>query len=232
MKKIIGVCSLYDYEKKSIWMLPGYMNGIENAGGATIILPLTDDREVLISVLKNCSGVLLTGGQDVSPDFYGEKSIKECGETCKMRDKCEKIVLDYALENDIPVLGICRGIQFLNAYLGGTLYQDLDTQFKTETDHHMTPPYDRAVHNVDIVKDSPLYELLKKDRIGVNSYHHQAVKELAKPLTASAYSEDGLVEGVYMKDKKFVWAVQWHPEFSFESDEDSMKILSAFVSST
>ena len=232
MKKIIGVCSLYDYEKESIWMLPGYMNGIEKAGGAPIILPLTDDREVLASVLKSCSGVLLTGGQDVSPEIYGEKRINECGETFEMRDKCEKIILDYALENDIPVLGICRGIQFLNAYLGGTLYQDLDTQFNTETDHHMTPPYDRAVHEVDIVKDSPLYELLKKDRIGVNSYHHQAVKELAKSLTAFAYSEDGLVEGVYMKDKKFVWAVQWHPELSFESDENSMKILSAFVSAT
>jgi len=229
-KPIIGVTSLIDLQKASYWMLPGYLKGLTLAGALPVVLPLEVSLDDIKTIADTFDGFLFTGGQDVNPEIYRQEKSPLCGEISEARDKFEYLLLHEVIKRNKPILGICRGIQFINAYFGGTLYQDLDTQFNTETDHHMTPPYDRAVHEVDIVKDSPLYELLKKDRIGVNSYHHQAVKELAKSLTAFAYSEDGLVEGVYMKDKKFVWAVQWHPELSFESDENSMKILSAFVS--
>ena len=105
----------------------------------------------------------------------------------------EQALLHLALERDLPVLGICRGIQFLNAVLGGTLYQDLPTEHPSQTQHHMTPPYDRAVHTVTIQPGTPLAELLGTEHIGVNSYHHQAVKTLAPCLTEMAWSEDGLI---------------------------------------
>lgn len=114
-------------------------------------------------------------------------------------------------------------------FRGGTLYQAIPTEHPSAVEHHQFPPYDVPVHKDHIIQDSPLYELLHKKEINVNSYHHQAVNILAPELKAMAESEDGLIEAVYMPEKRYVWAVQWHPEFSFKSDEDSMKIVMSFV---
>ena len=142
----------------------------------------------------------------------------------------ERLVLEDAMKKDKPILGICRGIQMINALLGGTLYQDLPTQHPSDIDHHQTPPYDVPVHDVIIKKDSPLYECLGSDRISVNSYHHQAVKDVAPCLEVMAESEDGIVEALYKPSYSFLWAVQWHPEFSYKKDGNSRKIFKAFVS--
>ena len=210
-------------------MLPGYMDGIVEAGGTPLMLPLPQDDEMLAQLTALCDGFLLTGGHDVSPELYGEMPIKACGACCPARDAMEQKLLALALEKDKPVLGICRGIQFLNAVLGGTLYQDLPQQKPSELEHHQKPPYDVPSHEVTIVEGTPLYELLGAERLSVNSYHHQAVKELSPRLTAMAYAADGLVEAVYMKEKSFVWGVQWHPEFSYKTEESSRRILGKFV---
>lgn len=228
-KSIIGVVPLVDDEKDSYWMLPGYMEGILQAGGIPVMLPLTSDTEIWKQLADQCDGFLLTGGQDVSPDLYGEEMLPVCGECCRLRDEMENILLREALESDKPVLGICRGIQFINAALGGTLYQDLPSQRPTETEHHQSPPYDRPVHAVKLVSGTPLADLLQKKQLSVNSYHHQAVKDLSPKLREMAFSADGLVEAVFMPGRKFVWAVQWHPEFLFRRDEDSRRIFRAFV---
>lgn len=228
-KPMIGILPLTDMEKDSYWMLPGYMKGIEEAGGIPVMLPLTEDETILERLAESFDGFLFTGGQDVSPELYGEEVLPECGECSPERDAMERILLEKILMSGKPLLGICRGIQLLNAALGGTLYQDLPAQHPGEINHHMTPPYDRAVHKVTLKPSAPLYEILGTGEIAVNSYHHQAVKELAKALEVSAVSEDGLVEGVYMPDKKFVMAVQWHPEFSYLKDENARKIFEAFV---
>ena len=141
----------------------------------------------------------------------------------------ERYILDRAIEKDKSVLGICRGVQFMNACYGGTLYQDLEREYNSSIDHHMKPPYDRTAHQVTIQKDTPLYAILKKEQMGVNSYHHQAVKTLSPDFQKMAISEDGLIEGIYMPSRKFIMGVQWHPEFSFKTDENSRKIFSAFV---
>ena len=229
MKPIVGVMPLWDDEKESIWMLPGYMDGLRQAGAVPIVLPFTEDGEDLDQLSDICDGFLFTGGHDVSPSLYHEEKADPLTVSCPMRDALESAVLGRAIEKDKPVLGICRGIQFINAYLGGTLYQDIPTQHPSDTEHHQTAPYDRAAHNVIIERDSPLYLCLGEDVIPVNSYHHQAVKELAPALKAMASSPDGLIEAAYMPEKKFVWAVQWHPEFSYRKDERSLKIFSAFA---
>ena len=228
-KAVIGVTPLWDRDRDSYWMLPGYLEGLEMAGALPITLPLTGDDSGISQLVSLCDGFLFTGGQDVSPELYGEKPRAACGEICEKRDAFEQRLFAQALEQDKQMLGICRGIQFFNACLGGTLYQDLPTEHPSEVAHVMRPPYDQTVHSVALLPGSPLAALLGRAELGVNSYHHQAIKVLAPGLAEMARSEDGLVEAAYLPDKSFVWAVQWHPEFSFRTDENSRKIFSAFV---
>ena len=228
-KPVIGIMPLVDMERESYWMIPGYMKGIEEAGGIPVMLPLTTNQKIIQKLVERFDGFLLTGGQDVSPELYGEKIMPECGQINSERDEMERILIEKVFEMDKPMLGICRGIQILNAVLGGTLYQDLPMQYQSEIEHHMTPPYDRVVHKVVLKGDTPLYSILNVREIGVNSYHHQAIKDLSEKLKIAAVSEDGIIEGVYMPDKKFVLATQWHPELSYISDKNSMKIFEAFV---
>lgn len=229
MKPVIGVMPLWDDEKDSIWMLPGYMDGINEAGGLPIIFPFSADRQEIYQLLGLCDGILMTGGHDVSPKLYHEEPMEKLVECCVKRDEMEKIVLEKALEDDVPVLGICRGIQFINAALGGTLYQDIPLQHPSGVDHHQKAPYDIPAHIVTIMKGSPLHKCLSITQLPVNSLHHQAVRELAPGLEAMACSPDGLVEAAFLPGKRFFWAVQWHPEFSYKSDDNSRKILKAFV---
>lgn len=231
IKPLIGVMPLWDDDKESVWMLPGYLEGIRQAGGIPVILPFTSENDELEQLAKMCDGFLFTGGHDVSPELYSEKPVDDSVICCKDRDEMESWYLKYAISSDKPLLGICRGIQFINAALGGTLYQDLPTQRSSEIDHHQKPPYDIPVHTVSIVKDSPLGKLLDTEQLSVNSYHHQAVKDLSPRLKAMAISTDGLIEAVFMPEHRFLWAVQWHPEFSYLADINSRKIFKAFIDS-
>ncbi len=231
-KSLIGVLPLYDKERNSFWMLPGYVDAIERAGGIPVMLPLTSNETILSQLLDTVDGILFTGGQDVYPMVYNQSPSKFCGEVCLERDDMEQKLLRLAMKQDKPLLGICRGIQILNATLGGSLYQDIAAEYKSEINHRQEAPYDKPVHTVRIIQDSPLYRLLGKDLIPVNSCHHQAVKSLGKELQVMAYSEDGLVEAVCVKDKKFMWAVQWHPECSYLTNDASMKIFEEFVAAT
>lgn len=228
-RPLIGVVPLWDDNKESLWMLPGYFDGINQAGGLPLMLPLTDDQDEITQLVLMCDGFLFTGGHDVSPSVYGEKPLNDSVICCPKRDRMESILLQEALRLDKPVLGICRGIQFINAALGGTLYQDLPAQHPSKVEHHQTPPYDHAAHTVTLSKGTPLYNLIRQPRIAVNSYHHQAVCSLAPALEKMAESPDGIVEALYHPGMKFLWAVQWHPEFSFRTDENSCLIFGAFV---
>ena len=229
MQKIIGLIPLYDDEKDSYWMIPGYMKAIELCGATPIMLPLTENKETLQTCFDLCDGLLMTGGHDVNPALYGEEKLQVCGDSCSIRDNMEKFLFNEALKFDKPVLGICRGIQLMNVLLGGTLYQDLPSQKPTNTEHHMTPPYDRAIHKVTILDNTYLADLIGKSEYGVNSYHHQAIKDLAPNVTAMAYSEDNLVEAIKVNNKKFIVGVQWHPELAYKKDEKSLKLIQDFV---
>lgn len=229
MKPVIGLSPLWDGEKDSYWMLPGYMKLLEDCGALPLMLPLTTDQTLLHQCMELCDGLLLTGGHDVSPKLYGAEVSPHCGEVCEARDEMDRFLLIAGIGADMPVLGICRGLQLMNAALGGTLWQDLPAERESTVEHHMTPPYNRSVHQVDILPDTPLRDLFGVERIGVNSYHHQAVKEPAAALKAMAVSEDGLIEGMYLPEKRFIWGVQWHPEFAYEADENCKKIAGAFV---
>ncbi|MBP3806215.1 MAG: gamma-glutamyl-gamma-aminobutyrate hydrolase family protein [Oribacterium sp.] len=229
MRPIIGLIPLYDDDKDSYWMLPGYMKVIEKCGGLPVMLPLTDDKAELNDAYKICDGILFTGGHDVSPLVYGQATTDKCGITCQLRDSMEGHLLDLCIRDDKPLLGICRGIQFINAYLGGTLYQDLPSEFDSKIEHHMLPPYEQAAHKVNVEVGTKLSCIIGPGIHEVNSYHHQAIKKLSPRVTKMTTSEDGLVEAIEIKDQRFAVAVQWHPEFSYKVCEDSIKLVQAFV---
>ena len=229
MKPLIGVMPLWDDEKESLWMLPGYLDGITDAGGIPVVFPFSANEQELDQLTDLCGGFLFTGGHDVSPEIYGETPLPGLVDICRKRDAMETLVLKKAMAADKPILGICRGIQFINAVLGGSLWQDLPTQHSSTVDHHQCAPYDVPVHDVNILHGTPLYSCLGTETLPVNSYHHQAVRHIAPGLSAMAVSPDGLTEALYKPDQRFLWAVQWHPEFSWQTDENSRKIFRAFT---
>ena len=251
-RPIIGITPLFDYERDSLWLLPGYMDGIEEAGGLPIMLPLTSDDHEIRQLADMCDGILFTGGQDVNPTLYGEKVTPEYQATkpelSAERDAMEPPLLDTMIQFDKPVLGICRGIQLINACLGGTLWRDLPSEHPSDVTHHMMkPPYDAFGHDVTVEPGTPLDDMLngmpqsqvdestmkRNDdgnwSIAVNSYHHQAVRTVAPTLKVMATATDGITEAVYRPESRFLWAVQWHPEFLHNVDARSRAIFSEFV---
>lgn len=227
---IIGVTPLWDAERRSVWMLPDYLDGIKAAGGLPIVLPLEMTEKDADQIVATCDGFLFTGGQDVAPELYGTKDATGTVVSSPERDKLETLLLEKALQADKPILGICRGFQFLNAFLGGTLWQDLPLQHPSEIVHKQGKPYEVPTHQVTLSGD--LKTLLGKETLEVNTLHHQAVKDLSGDLVPMAVAPDGLIEAAKMKGKRFVWAVQWHPEYLFKTDPDSLTIFKHFVKQT
>lgn len=226
-KPLIGLIPLVDEGRESFWMLPGYMAGIARAGGLAVMLPLTGEDVDIENLVERFDGFLFTGGHDVDPALYGQEKEGYCGDLCPGRDTMEQKLLKAALAADKPVLGICRGLQLMNAVLGGTLWQDIPTQFPSETNHRMAAPYGRAEHTVQVNPELPFGNLPLT--LGVNSCHHQGIRELAPELKVWAKAPDGLVEAVYLPGKRYARAVQWHPEFFQVEDELSRTIFSGFV---
>ena len=227
MKPMIGVTPLWDAARQSVWMLPDYLEGIKAAGGLPVVLPLEMSESDANQMAETCNGFLFTGGQDVSPELYGMKDATGTIVASAERDKLETLLLSRALQADKAVLGICRGFQFINAFLGGTLWQDLPSQHPSEIVHRQGKPYDVPMHQVTLSGD--LRAFLGKDVLEVNTLHHQAVKDLSSGLMPMAVAPDGIIEAAQMTGKRFVWAVQWHPEYLFRTDSDSLAIFSCFV---
>ncbi|MEA4854563.1 MAG: gamma-glutamyl-gamma-aminobutyrate hydrolase family protein [Christensenella sp.] len=228
-KPLIGIMPLWDEEKQSIWLLPGYLKEIEKCGGLPVILPLTTEDSMINQIARTFDGFLFTGGQDVLPALYGETPIEQCDDYAPERDKMEQKLFEKAvMELNKPAFGICRGIQLFNVLLGGTLYQDLPAQKGEEVRHYQGAPYDIPSHSVQIIPGSSLHQLLKKEKILVNSCHHQAIKQLAPGIKAEAVSDDGVVEAIMMSDRSYLRAVQWHPE-CMPHDETAQKLFQVFV---
>ena len=229
MKPLIAILSLYDEGKDSYWMLPGYVQGLEEAGASPVILPYTASTETLERYAALCDGFLFPGGQDLHPSLYGEEPTDQCGELCRRRDDMEAAFYPLARATGKPMLGVCRGIQMVNVMHGGTLYQDLPTEHPSGLVHSQDRPYDAPSHAVQLLPGTPLQQLAGRDSAQVNSCHHQGIKALAPALRPMAVAEDGLIEAVYDPDARFFWAVQWHPEFSQAVDPLSQAIFEAFV---
>lgn len=229
MKPLVGLSPLYDDEKRGLWMRPGYLDVLYACGAIPLVLPFDSDAVDVDQMLSICSGLILTGGVDINPRLYGEEPMPECGDIQGIRDDLEYRLLDRALQRDMPVLGICRGSQLLNVFLGGTLFQDLPTQKSDSINHAMEPPFESLCHKVVLEPQQPLHRLLQEDVIPVNSIHHQAVKDVAPDLVPLARSLDGVIEGTWLPNRRFVWGIQWHPEWIWDVDARQKRIVQHFV---
>ncbi|MBQ8200663.1 MAG: gamma-glutamyl-gamma-aminobutyrate hydrolase family protein [Clostridia bacterium] len=226
-RPIIGVTPLYDDERESIWMLPGYMDVLQDCGALPVILPLHAEADAA-RLAGMIDGLLLTGGHDVGPEVYRMDKTDLCGPTHPGRDALETALLRECMQRGMPVFGICRGLQLMNAALGGTLYQDYQTEHPSPVNHRMKPPYDDICHEVRVLPDTPLHRIWRETE-GVNSCHHQGIRTLAPVLKPMALAPDGLVEAVYAPDFRFVQAVQWHPEFAWRTRPHQRALIKAFA---
>ncbi|MCU0597004.1 MAG: gamma-glutamyl-gamma-aminobutyrate hydrolase family protein [Desulfobacterota bacterium] len=206
-----------------------YSQAILDAEGAPLIVPLSQDKTSLESILSSLQGLILSGGPDLHPRTYGEEPMARLDDVDDALDRFELQVARLALEKDLPLLAICRGIQVLNVSLGGTLYQDIASQVPESICH--TPKVDKAVntHAVQIEPKTRLSSIFEKKRIWVNGKHHQAVKEPAPGLTVCARAKDGVIEAVEDGERKFALGVQWHPEGTWRHDPYSRKLFRALV---
>jgi putative glutamine amidotransferase len=211
------------------YVLSEYSQAILNAGGAPVIIPAAQDPKSLEAVLNTVRGLVLSGGPDIHPRRYGEEPLAGLGEIDEALDHMELMTADMAITKNLPVLGICRGIQVLNVVLGGSLYQDIASQ-KPESICH-DPKTDKAVntHTVRLERGCRLHMLLRKQEIWVNSKHHQAVKDLAPGLVAAACAKDGIIEAVEMQSRHWVMGVQWHPEGTWREDISSQRLFAALI---
>lgn len=185
-----------------------YCDQIVRAGGVPMVLPPEDDAEVLINMLEGIDGLVLTGGADYNPLWYGEQPEKELHTINPTRDLPELLLTRLAFNRQIPILGICRGVQTMAIALGGNLVQDLKTPLK----HGQDAPRSEATHSVTITEGSILYALYGQETF-VNSFHHQAVKDCGSHLHVVATAPDGVIEAVESTEQKALMGVQWHPEW-------------------
>lgn len=230
-KPLIGILPLYDSKQRSFWMFPGYINGVIAAGGLPIVLSVLSDLDDIKKISQTFDGFLFTGGQDVDPEYYGEPLLSCSNEIYPPRDFMEKNLLLNSLELNKPIFGVCRGLQFINVVLGGSLYQDIDTQMKRKIKllHEQNKNYEEPMHDVFIEKGTRLYEIVKTEKMRVNTMHHQGISELSPQLLASARTMDGLIEAIEIPEIDFGLAVQWHPEFLWSKDERALNLFKAFI---
>lgn len=188
---------------------------IFRAGGVPVMLPDLKDEAAQRAVMGLVDGLVLAGGADVSPPSYGQTPLKDAWRGDAVRDAYECQLVRLALVRGIPVLGICRGIQLLNVALGGTLWQDINTQVEGTLVHRDWHRYDENGHDVRVLGDSWVGRVYDgRGTLTVNSIHHQAIAELAPGLRATAWAPDGIIEAVESTDAdRFIVAVQWHPEW-------------------
>ena len=200
-----------------------YMESLARAGAGMRWVELSDPEQAVQDALT-CDGLLLPGGGDMDPKFYGQARIPACGEPNLLRDAAEPLLLRAFLATDKPVLGICRGIQVMNAVLGGDLYQDIKPFEHLPHNDHWA-----KVHTVTVRRGTLLSRILGQDTVLVNSQHHQAVDRVAPGFTLAALSEDGIVEAIEKPDARFCLGVQWHPEWLSDADPAMQGLFDAFV---
>lgn len=230
MRPRIGIsCRLQDcgeFAQHMMGVKTPYVDSIAEAGGMPVLLPLLTNKELLREAYDSVDGLLIPGGEDVHPRFYGETPHEKLGTTSEIRDEVEIQLIRWAYEDDKPVLGVCRGLQIINVALGGSLIQDIPSQQPSELVH--SPDEDRpnmwdaGSHSIAIAPTSQLASILKRPSIDVNSLHHQAVKKLSNKLTVTAKAPDGTVEAFEGSGKRFFIALQCHPEMLWQKATDPL----------
>lgn len=209
-----------------MYMQSKYTLSLIRAGAMPIWIE-PDDWEHAISQILQCDGLLLPGGEDVNPKYYGQTVSEKCGEIADDRDSAEMKILEAFLATGKPILGICRGAQVLNVYFGGTLHQDIADIATCNHDDY--PRRKQGNHMVTITAGTKLAGIMGQETFIANSMHHQAADRVCGDLIAAAVSEDGIIEAVEHKNHPFCIGVQWHPEHMSGLSELQCRLFAAFV---
>jgi putative glutamine amidotransferase len=219
-RPIIGICTAVEQARWSVWEQPAlllprnYVDAVQRAGGFALMLP-PDQRSVEdpAEALELIDGLLLAGGADIDPLSYGQPAHAETVGTVAERDAFEIALTRGAIELDLPVLGICRGMQLINVARGGTLLQHLPERFGHQEHRRVPGSFDGADHDVELLADTLATRVVGEARHSAKSHHHQGVDRLGDGLQVSgASSLDGLPEAIELPGRHFVLGVQWHPE--------------------
>ena len=216
---VIGLTG--NFREGDCTLAEGYYQSILQAGGVPLIIPPFDDHQALLNILDRIDGLLLTGGGDINPLYLNEEPLMELHSVNPRRDEQELLLTRLAADRQIPMLGICRGIQIINAALGGSLYQDIHVQMdgkRLKHDQNLDRSY--ASHHVHILPDTLLHQIFQTENLPVNSFHHQAVQSPAPGFRISARAADGVIEAIESTEYKSIIGVQWHPEtFVLKQDQ-------------
>jgi len=232
-KPLIGITSDFnpgDRNEPTYFLRARYVSAIEELGGIPLILPITQDPKVLQTLLKRVDGLLLTGsGPDLDPKLYGETKRFKFKLMSPQRAGFELKIARMAVEQDLPVLGVCGGMQVLNVAFGGTLVQDIASEIKAALAHQQKTAAIEPSHEVRVTQGTQLSKILQEPVIRVNSSHHQAIKSLGQRLVVNAVAPDGVIEGTEHAQRDFVLGIQWHPEFLYRQHEHHRRIFEAFL---
>ncbi len=234
MRPLIGIACHADFRQESGRPIycnnRTYSHAIEQTGGIPILIPFLDDVTALETLLARLDGVLLSGGVDINPERYSEEPHPKLRKTSPELDEFELTLAHMALQEDMPVLGVCRGMQLLNVALGGTLYQDLGSLYSDSINHcRQELPRNTLTHDVFVEAGSRMEKVLGTRRLSVNSLHHQAVKLSGKGVRISGRAEDGVPELMEVPAYRFVMATQCHPEEIYMKENACANLFSAFV---
>lgn len=226
-RPIIGITGNYD--TGTCTLLEGYYRSVIEAGGTPLIIPPFDNTDAMVSLLDRVDALILSGGGDINPLYLGEEPLRELGGINPARDWHELMLVRLAANRQIPILGICRGLQVMMASLGGELYQDIYKEASATLKHSQKTERHVCTHTVRITQESRLAQLFKREVLPVNSFHHQTVKAVAPGFAVSALSPDGLIEAVESTQRKSMIGVQWHPECMILGGDRSMMPLFEWI---
>jgi len=216
-------------------LMPSYVKAILAAGGLPVLIPLALSSEDLQALLPRLDGVLLPGGGDIEPSYYGGNDDDPLvRDVDKVRDAFEVTLIRNTVQNKKPMLAICRGLQVFNVALGGSLWEDISNQMPgaMRHDYFGNGMRDHLAHEVTVSRGSLLHDILGADALRVNSLHHQGIRVLAPDLRASAFSADNLVEAVEVEGHPFAVGVQWHPEHLLQAEPRMTLLFKRFVTAS
>lgn len=224
---VVGITG--NFGDKGCELAEGYYESVLRAGGTPVVLPPTQDPDALVTMLDRVDAVILSGGGDMNPLFVGEEPCPQLHGINPKRDLCELLLIRLAYDRQIPMLGICRGIQMLASALEGSVWQDLASQFTPTASSLLkhSQDLDRTVasHTVTVEEGTLLHQVMGESQLFVNSFHHQAVREAGPHLRVCATAPDGVIEAVESTEHKSILGVQWHPECFCLRDDESMMPL-------
>jgi putative glutamine amidotransferase len=229
-KPWIGIPTRYHEKSEYIGQIRHYLDAILWAGGLPLMIPTTDDRTIIREYINRVHGVLLPGSSsDVDPRHYGAPPHPKLGKLYPERDSTDFAILEHVERQNLPLLGICFGVQSLNVYRSGSLVQDIPAQVSGPVAHDADDDVPPARHMVRLAEGSLIARLAGAAELQVNSYHHQSVANPGRNLRAVAFAPDGVIEAVEDTTGRFILGVQWHPERGWKDDPFARAMFTALI---